>query len=412
MEKWMTFEICRLAPAMASVVALGMLLLQPAAATASVIYVFKGGEDGKYPTGGVVTDSRGALYGLTEYGGTYDSGTAFKLSPPVAPATAWTKTTLYSFGGVPGEVIRRGGLVIDSAGALYGTTAAGGTFNFGFVFKLTPPIPPATSWTRTVIHNFKGGDDGRDPNSGLVFDNSGTLYGTTRGGGTENKGVIYKLSPSTCAGPPGYEESVIYTFKGGSDGGYPQVGVAIDKTGALYGGTGAAVFKLTPPAAPSTVWTETILHSIPGQLVTRLATDSRGALYGAAPYEYGSLVFKLEPPAPPATIWRYTFLLYVFAGVESLVLDSANGALYGETPYNNAGLQWYDSIVKLEPSASSSSKWSYSAIQWFDSPGEGAIPVGGLLIGANGVLYGTTKYTYIGDGAYNTWGFGVVFQIK
>ena len=159
--------------------------------TETVLYRFKGGSaDGLYPAGSLIFDSQGALYGTTQAGGSRIGsgtnpfkGTVFKLTPPMASNGQWTESVLYSFGAGPSDgTLAAGRLVFDGRGALYGVTAAGGTFGNGTVFKLTPPLFGRGPWTETVLYSFSGAADGRAPNSGLIFDSRGALYGVTAAG--------------------------------------------------------------------------------------------------------------------------------------------------------------------------------------------------------------------------------------
>jgi uncharacterized repeat protein (TIGR03803 family) len=155
------------------------------------LYGFHDAPDGHAPFAGLISD----LYGTTDIGGTSDNGTVFKLKPPVPPATTWTKKVLYSFNGAPDGANPVAGLILDSQGALYGTTqAGGGPSQGGVVFKLTPPVPPETQWTEKVLHRFKGAPDGAFPQAGLIFD-TGALYGTTSQGGASNEGTVFKVTP-------------------------------------------------------------------------------------------------------------------------------------------------------------------------------------------------------------------------
>ncbi|MGO9648713.1 MAG: choice-of-anchor tandem repeat GloVer-containing protein [Terriglobales bacterium] len=122
-----------------------------------------------------------------------------------SPARAVTERVLYAFTGLDGSV-PSGGLVIDEAGNLYGTTEYGGTFGNGSVFELTPS---GGVWTEKVLYSFIGPSDGENPTSGLVFDSAGSLYGTTMNGGDpESQGTVFELSPSGG----GWTEKTIYTF--------------------------------------------------------------------------------------------------------------------------------------------------------------------------------------------------------
>ena len=227
-----------------------------AAATETVLYSFKGGTDGTYPPAGLMMDSSGALYGTTVYGGTANAGTVFKLTRPAAGGRHWTETVLHSFtGGADGAV--GGTLLKDNAGALYGMTQEGGTGNQGTVFKLTPPAAGQTAWTEIVLYRFKGGRDGRYPLGDLIAKH-GVLYGMTNGGGTANTGTVFKLRPP-AAGQTAWTERVLYRFTGGTDGTRPQAGLLAtagllaNKSGFLFGTTyqggvsnKGTVFKVVP----------------------------------------------------------------------------------------------------------------------------------------------------------------------
>jgi uncharacterized repeat protein (TIGR03803 family) len=133
------------------------LVLAPAAGAASkykTLYKFTGGADGSQPSGGLIFDQAGNLYGTTGYGGgALNSGTVFKLAPNADGS--WTESVLHSFKGSDGAV-PAAGLIFDAAGSLYGTTAYGGSSGHGTVFKLTPSADG--SWTESVLHSFNGND--------------------------------------------------------------------------------------------------------------------------------------------------------------------------------------------------------------------------------------------------------------
>jgi hypothetical protein len=170
-----------------------------------VLYSFTGGSggtDGASPSGNLVFDKNGVLYGTTSGAGASIGGTVFQLAPP-NKGTRWTETVLYNFtlgsdGGVP-----YAGVIFDSAGNLYGTTAVGGDYscNAGFndgcgvVFKLAPPASQGGVWTETVLHSFSGGMDGVQPECQLTFGESGLLYGTTESGGTSDDGTVFRALP-------------------------------------------------------------------------------------------------------------------------------------------------------------------------------------------------------------------------
>jgi uncharacterized repeat protein (TIGR03803 family) len=147
-----------------------------------------------------VADKHGALYGTTFSGGrAFNSGTIFKLAPPPRGQTDWTETVLYSFAGGPSDGHNpSGGLMADRRGALYGTTEAGGAGQpgGGIVFKLAPPAKHQSDWTETVLYDFcslSNCSDGSGPQAGLIADGKGALYSTTEGGGSERHGTVFKL---------------------------------------------------------------------------------------------------------------------------------------------------------------------------------------------------------------------------
>jgi uncharacterized repeat protein (TIGR03803 family) len=203
----------------------------------TVLHSFTGGgADGQCPAAGLVRDGAGNLYGTTANGGRSGKGTVFKVD------TTGKETVLHSFAGTGGDGANPyAGLVRDTAGNLYGTTFLGGaSCNCGTVFKLD------TTGKETVLLSFTG-LDGEYTTAGLVQDSAGNLYGTTAGGGTSGYGVVFKLDKTGT-------ETVLHSFTGGTtDGNSPYAGLVRDAAGNLYGTThsgGASndgtVFKLTP----------------------------------------------------------------------------------------------------------------------------------------------------------------------
>jgi uncharacterized repeat protein (TIGR03803 family) len=198
------------------------------------------GSNGNYPVDwtGLVMDSAGNLWGTTAEGGGYGSGTVFEFTPS-GPPDAGITTALYSFtGGIDGTRPLYGP-IMDSAGNLYGTTYMGGAFGYGTLFK----VNTVGLISATVLHSFTGMDDGANGGP-LLMDSAGNLYGATVQGGAYGNGIIFKLD---TAG----NETVLYSFTGGNDGGGPE-GLIMDSAGNLYGiafGGGASgggtVFALT-----------------------------------------------------------------------------------------------------------------------------------------------------------------------
>lgn len=259
---------------------------------------------GSSPTGGLVFDSQGNLYGATMYGGndnycTGDKGgcgVIFKLAPPAAGKVAWVQTTLHQMQHQVGAV-PNGGLIFDSTeSALYGTTEGGGgtSLRDGVVFSLTKPTPGHTQWGYSMLYNFQGNTtpntDGSQPYAGLVFDSAGNLYGTTQYGGDEicgnsaGCGVAFKLAKSGNV----WTESIVHTFEDGNDGRYPLSALTYDGD-SLYGTTSnggggdlgcgngcGTVYRITLTPSPSYA----VLHAF-----QNVATD------GIVP-KYGSLVLS------------------------------------------------------------------------------------------------------------------------
>src|SRR5208283_1474223 len=153
------------------------------AQTFTVLYNFTGSSDGGYPYGGLVQDADGNLYGAANVGGASNFGVVFKVDPQ------GTETVLYSFaGGTDGES-PYGGVILDTAGNLYGTTYKGGASNYGTVFKVSK------AGKETVLHSFAGGSaDGCNPGGGLILDAKGNLYGDTQLCGASNYGTVFKVS--------------------------------------------------------------------------------------------------------------------------------------------------------------------------------------------------------------------------
>jgi uncharacterized repeat protein (TIGR03803 family) len=218
--------------------------------TESVLYSFTGGADGGSPWAALVFDAAGNLYGTTWVGGADGKGAVFKLTPN--PDGTWTESVLYSFTGGADGAYPAAGVIFDAAGNLYGTTGGGGADDNGAVFKLTPD--PDGSWTESVLHSFTGGADGGGPVTALIFDAAGNLYGTTAGGGSRllnicrglGCGVVFELTPTST----GWSETVLNEFLGKAAD--PEAPVIFDPKGNLYGttwsGTGnyGVVFEITP----------------------------------------------------------------------------------------------------------------------------------------------------------------------
>jgi uncharacterized repeat protein (TIGR03803 family) len=288
--------------------------------TETVLYSFTGNGingEGMRPVGDLVFDALGNLYGVTNLGGLFGEGMVFEVSPPAQPGGAWSESLLYSFMGPEDGAGPSAGLIFDTAGNLYGTASAGGTANQGVVFEVSPPTSHGEPWTETVLHAFEGGSDGAEPVSKLIFDPPGNLYGTTVVGGGHfdcnnglvDCGTVFELSPPSR--PSGaWTESVLHAFRG-TDGSFPQAGLAISSSSVLAGtaSTGGpnslgVVFGLRPTSQPGGAWEFGILHNFMGQAFLDGAgplaglTSDGNALYGttaAGGSDNQGTVFLLKP---------------------------------------------------------------------------------------------------------------------
>lgn len=266
-----------------------------------VIYVFgSNGSSEGIPNTDLTWDSAGNLYGTTsaEFGAI--NGEVFELSPQ--PNGNWKESVLYTFPAPNGVGFPVAGVTFDNEGNLYGGAFYGSNGAFGAVYKLSPQ--GNGPWTLTLLYNFTSGDI---PDSKLTFDSSGNLYGTT---GQVNYSEAFKLSP-TVGGR--WKETTIHTFTSGSDGSYPQGTLVFDASGSLYGTTAAGglgcngslcgvVYRLTPQSGGT--WKETILHHFESaedgsQPQAGLLLDNAGHLYGTTEYgggRYGyGTVFQITP---------------------------------------------------------------------------------------------------------------------
>ena len=415
-------------------IALGFILLSlgalgSAAARADdyqfkVIHTLQGSPDAAeaWFGGHMILDNQGNLYGTTRYGGTNasaDSGAVFKVTPK------GKLTVLYSFcpqGNCADGENPFMGVAFDQSGNLYGTTAGGGAHNWGTVFRL------ASDGTHTVLYNFctqANCTDGGEPWAPPVVDGDGNLYGTTLSGGTNNEGVIFKVSP-------GGAETVLHNFcslPDCADGERPFAGLVSDKQGNLYGTAPAGgkhrssgvLFRLRRNGAYR------VLHQFGSQPLDAdgvfpeglLMIDGQGNLYGTT--ERGGTgdchldvyhsrrrcgaVFKFAPDGTETVLYSFcpqpscTDGKYPLAGV---VADN-NGNLFGTTSDGGSNGFYGDGTV-FEVAADGTE----TVLHVFCSESncnDGAYPLSGLAIDEGGNLFGAT----VGGGST---GYGVIFELE
>jgi uncharacterized repeat protein (TIGR03803 family) len=264
----------------------GTIFKMTPSGTVTVLHSFSGGADGANPYGTLIQARDGNFYGVTSYGGAGAAGTVFEITP------AGTETILHSFTGQPTDGgAPYGSLVQGSDGNLYGMTLVGGANNDGTVFKIS-------AGTESLLHSFAGGTtDGATPYGSLIQGQDGNFYGMTESGGTYGSGTLFRITP-------GGTETVLYSFAGGTaDGANPEGSLIQANDGNFYGmtqGGGAqnagTLFEITPAGA------ETVLYSFPGAYAGEANTygnliqTTNGDLYGLAnfgTYTYGE-VFMLN----------------------------------------------------------------------------------------------------------------------
>jgi uncharacterized repeat protein (TIGR03803 family) len=324
--------------------------------------------------------------------GTTTAGGASNSGVVYKVNTAGQETVLYSFTGGADGGLPFAGVIRDSAGNLSGTTYHGGASGAGVVFQAN------TGGQETVLYSFTGGADGGYPNAGVIRDSAGNLYGTTTAGGASNWGVVYKLDPAG-------NYTVLYSFTGGENGGGPYAGVIRDPAGNLYGTTsdgGAAsvgvVYKLNAAGQ------ETVLHtftggadgSFPNAGVIR---DSSGNLYGTTSSggtANAGVVYTLDAAGRETVLYSFTGGAdgsFPYAGV---IRDSA-GNLYGTTLVG--GPAELGEVFELDAAGNETVLFS------FPGPTDGEWPTAGVIRDPAGNLYGTTEY----GGRANA---GVVYKVN
>jgi uncharacterized repeat protein (TIGR03803 family) len=284
-------------------------------------------------------------------GGVYGDGTVFELT--LNQRGNWIETIIHNFGSATDGRTLFSSLVLDSSGNLYGTTNAGGANGVGTVFELTLG---ANGWAETILYDFGStGADASHPYAGLIFDSSGSLYGTTLQGGHYGGGTVFQLSND---GQGHWTAKTLHSFGGFEDGIAPYGGVVFDPAGNLYGTTessgphypwlGGTLFELTPQTGGE--WTETLLQRFAYQVgnpFDGFFLDAFGNLYAAG---YYNGVFELIPQAGGG--WSFKGL-----GVNNSFLDSlhpyggvivdSSGNVYGTALYG--GTHGYGTVFEITP---------------------------------------------------------------
>jgi len=396
--------------------------------------------DGSGPDAGLLFDAAGNLYGTTASGGAYGYGTVFQLTPSAGGTwTETVLYSFCSLSNCTDGVDPVGTLIFDAVGNLYGMTQAGGAygascggFGCGTVFELIPD--GNGTWTETVLHSFDDdGMDGWEPTAGLVLDSAGNLYGTTlrggqgRGGdcGGFGCGTVFELSPNNNGT---WTESVLHNFcypNGCANGAKPQASLILDSSGNLYGtatyggsssrcGAGGCgvVFQLTPSGKGG--WKEKTLYSFDRnngeQPRASLIFGETGLLYGTTylggTYRYGT-AFRLT--LGTSGKWTEKVLHNFGKGTDGynpeagLIFDTS-GRLCSTT--DTGGVHAYGTVFQLTPSKNGT--WSERVLHSFNKNGTDGFFPNSLILDTSGNLYSTTK----GGGASGSSnGGGTVFEI-
>jgi uncharacterized repeat protein (TIGR03803 family) len=373
---------------------LGAVYKLDTAGQLTLLHVFTRTTEGAYPYGGVILDPSGNLYGTAAGDGTASAGVVYEVS------ASGEETTLFDFSPASGGTTPWTGVIPGPSGNLYGTTFWGGAANHGVAFKVS------RAGRETVLYSFTGGSDGSGPMGGLALDSAGNLYGTTTAGGAGRHGVVYEVGPSG-------NEAVLYTFTGGLDGDAPNGvfrDAAGDLYGTAYGGGGSnagVVFKVDPGGR------ETVLYAFTGgsdggNPYAGVIADSAGNLYGTTtaggPANVG-VVYMVDPGGNETVLCSFTGLGADGGLPHGGVIRDSAGNLYGTTAAGGAwgqGQQGEGVVFKLDPGG------NYSAIYTFTGGADGGGPLAGVVRDSGGNLYGTTS----GGGMSNCdFGCGVVFEL-
>jgi len=334
---------------------------------------------------------------------------------PLLAAQAWSQTyrVLYSFTGGDDGATPQSSLIRDAAGNLYGTTYHGGAFHFGTVYKLDP------TGKETTLHSFAG-VDGMWPSSSLLRDADGNLYGTTQDGGTPEGGGCRHGCGTVFKVDPAGKETVLYAFTGKADGGVPYAGVARDGDGNLYGtthwggdmsacqGSGCGtVFRV------DTAGKETVLDAFTGGAdgeypQAGLIRDAAGNLYGATEWGGdGCGGFGCGTIFKVDTAGKET-VLYQFTG-------GADGGGPGGVIRDAAGTLYGATVEGGRTGWGTVFKLDTSGkesvLYAFTGEADGGMPVAGVVRDAEGNIYGTTARGGDYYGICVNYGCGVVFKV-
>ena len=340
---------------------------------------FTGKDTGTWPLGGVIEGSDGALYGTTYTGGSAHLGVVYRASKDGTGFAKLVDFTSSATGGSP-----RAGVIEGSDGALYGTTYTGGAVDKGVVYRVNKN---GTGFTKLV--NFTGSTTGSFPEAGVIEGSDGALYGTTAWGGSADRGAVYKVNKDGT----GFRKLVDFT--GGVMGWYPHAGVIEGSDGALYGTTfwggpssQGVVYKVSKDGTGFTTLAG-FMGSATGDLpYAGVIEGSDGTLYGTTSSgnvaELG-VVYKVDKDGTGFT--KLVDFTGSATGSEPYagVIEGSDGALYGTT--RRGGSSNVGVVYKVDKDGTGFTKLADFA--WGSATG--SRPMAGVIEGPDGALYGTTN---------------------
>jgi uncharacterized repeat protein (TIGR03803 family) len=330
--------------------------------------------------------------------------TALAQNAPLKVLHSFGSSGEGSFGTTMDGIGPSSGVIFDKRGNAYGETLGGGANNTGTVYELTPQKDG--SWTETLPYIFGRSASGNPvyPNGGLAIDTEGNLYGVTRSGGTNNSGTAFELTP----GASGWTETTLHSFcslPNCADGWEPLTAPILDSGGNLYGSAGQVIYELSPIVSG---WTETTLYTFctnpacpTGADPHALIRDAAGNLYGPAEsggVGDGGVIFRLKPEQDGG--WTYSALYDFTSDGAPDAIDLHNGALYG----NTVGCEASQCGTIFQVTASGG-KIQRNLLYVFTNSNEGAISEGNLAFDSAGNMYGATDY------GGEICGCGVVFEL-
>jgi uncharacterized repeat protein (TIGR03803 family) len=345
------------------------------AAEPQTLYLFTGPPDAFLPNAGLVRDADGNFYGTTFYGGAFNMGAVYKITPK------GKESVLHSFAGGSDGAYPAAALIAGQGGTLYGTTEYGGTgsctdsqgVGCGTVFQITE------TGVESVLYSFQGGNDGWVPNAGVFQASNGDLYGTTNSGGPFNSGIVFHLTLSGV-------EDVLHTFNSDIDGSAPG-GLVEGNDGNFYATEGAGlggVFKITPTGVFTRLYLFGTNPNDAAFPIGTLTKATNGVFFGTAPfgglYGFGA-VFSITPAGVESLVYSFT------GGADGSKPDSTlllkEGIIYGTTPLG--GTNGFGTIFAMTKKGVETTLYTFTGCE----NANGIQGVGlGLAQGNNGYLYG------------------------